>query len=355
MAALVVARSAVVGSLRGAHRPGPQYGPRRGAPGGRIAARLGGGDGEDGEEEEEEEYDPKDDALLSKTQAQAKASQAGCSELPADFMEVAATEGLRKTVLDSYLMNRKFFFLAALMGALPVVRDRIIADERFMFKVGVECAIDAGCATAAELHKRVDVFLSEFELFASDVIVGFVLDFALVTLLASPATLGVVPTLVRRTASLTGVGGGVQKWIARLPANVFAKNVPGAKYTLTDRAGCLFYKTFEYGAVGTACGFLGQAIANSALILRRQFDGDHDDDDIVMPPLLRTALVWGVHTGTSCNVRYQCVVGLERFAEGLPLMRNIPFALPLFTLVVRFTNNLIGGEQFVDLSNWAEV
>lgn len=64
------------------------------------------------------------------------------------------------------------------------------------------------------------------------------------------------------------------------------------------------------------CGLVGQAVANTAMLTRRALRAPDPDDDIVVsvPPLFKTALVWGLFMGVSANTRYQMVVGLERCA-----------------------------------------
>jgi hypothetical protein len=39
-------------------------------------------------------------------------------------------------------------------------------------------------------------------------------------------------------------------------------------------------------------------------VCRRQIHGEHEDD-VPVPPLFKTALVWGLFMGVSSNIRYQ--------------------------------------------------
>lgn len=71
-----------------------------------------------------------------------------------------------------------------------LVRDRLLADPNYLFKCLVEVIIDSGCATVAEVRKRGDDFWREFEFYLSDLLVGLVLDVALVTLITPVAVLG---------------------------------------------------------------------------------------------------------------------------------------------------------------------
>ena len=157
--------------------------------------------------------------------------------------------------------------------------------------------------------------------------------------------------------------------------------------------------------------------------IRRHIQGAKDDD-VAVPPLLGTSLVWGLFMGVSSNLRYQVVFGLERlvdmtiarkvpqvrtysssgsegedreFQTGWTMLSCVPMcrlcalvlpnsvhcrltarparrsvlesalrflihaALPHVqvaygtTVAIRFVNNVIGGEQFVDLARWAGV
>jgi uncharacterized protein YmfQ (DUF2313 family) len=67
-------------------------------------------------------------------------------------------------------------------------------------------------------------------------------------------------------------------------------------------------------AAGIVCGFIGQGIANSLMRLKRHY-GTTSEHDVAVPPLMRTALVWGLFMGVSSNSRYQVVFGLERIVD----------------------------------------
>lgn len=56
-------------------------------------------------------------------------------ELPADFLEAAAGEGLRRSALQAYLALQGSIFAGWLARLFPAFRDRLIADPRFFFKV----------------------------------------------------------------------------------------------------------------------------------------------------------------------------------------------------------------------------
>lgn len=227
---------------------------------------------------------------------------------------------------------------------VPAFRDRLIRDKMFFFKVWAEVAIDSGCATVAELRKRGDDFWGEFEFYLSDLMVGLVLDVVLVTLIAPVARPG---RPARESVS------GLKRLLGRLPSAVFEKSTPGRKFTPANRAGTFVKLGLEYSLAGIICGFVGQGVANSMMLLKRKYQGS-SEHDVAVPPLVRTALVWGMFMGLSSNSRYQVVFGLERIVDET-IARRIPQIAYLSTLAIRFANNVVGGENFIDLARWAGV
>lgn len=73
--------------------------------------------------------------------------------------------------------------------------------------------IDSCCATFAEVQKRGKDFWAEFELYAADLLVGIVVDIALVGLLAPYARIG------KRSVS-SGLFGRIQHSIGALPSRL---------------------------------------------------------------------------------------------------------------------------------------
>lgn len=90
------------------------------------------------------------------------------------------------------------------------------------------------------------------------------------------------------------------------------------------------------------------------LSFRRHLAGGASKDDVAVPPLIKTALVWGLFMGVSSNTRYQIVVGLERLVD-LSIAKRVPQVAYVTTIIIRFVNNVIGGENFIDMARWAGV
>ncbi|KAL2897925.1 Protein RETICULATA-RELATED 1 chloroplastic [Bienertia sinuspersici] len=236
--------------------------------------------------------------------------------------------------------------LGFLIRHCSMLRNWMIADPAFLFKVGTEIVIDSCCATFAEVQKRGKDFWNEFELYAADLLVGVVVDIALVGMLAPYARIG------RQTVS-TGVLGRFQHACRNLPSSVFEAERPGCRFSVKQRIAAYFYKGILYGAVGFGCGIVGQGIANTIMTAKRSVT--KSDDDVPVPPLVKSAALWGVFLAFSSNTRYQIVNGLERVVEASPLAKNVPPIAMAFTVGVRFANNIYGGMQFVDWAKWSGV
>ncbi|CAH8387901.1 unnamed protein product [Eruca vesicaria subsp. sativa] len=301
----------------------------------------GGGDDDDGEEEEEKEFGP-----LLKLEEVMKETERRRIILPDDMLEAAKSVGIRKLFLLRYLhLQGSVWPLGFLMRTCSVLRNRMLADPSFLFKVGTEIAIDSCCATFAEVKKRGEEFWSEFELYAADLLVGLVVDVALVGLLAPHARIGKTSV-----ASSTGLFKGLRRSCAALPSSVFEAERPGCKFSVNQRIATFFYKGLLYGSVGFGCGLIGQGIANLIMTAKRGIK--KSEEDIPVPPLFKSAALWGVFLGLSSNARYQIINGLERVVEGSTAVKRIPVVAMAFTVGVRFANNVYGGMQFVD---WAKL
>lgn len=310
----------------------------------------GGGDGENGGgsggggdgDEEEDEFGP----ILSFDQVVQEAEKRGVSlpSLPTDIVEAAKSVGIQKLLLLRYLdMQASAWPLGPAIRSCSLLRNRMLVDPAFLFKIGTEIVIDTCCATFAEVQKRGEEFWSEFELYAADMLVGVVVNVALVGMLAPYARFG------SRSAS-EGLLGRVRHAYDALPSSVFEAERPGYKFSVQQRIGTYFFKGILYGSVGFFCGLVGQGIANLIMTAKRSVK--KSDDDVPVPPLLKTSALWGAFLAVSSNTRYQIINGLERLVEASPVAKRVPAASLAFTVGVRFANNVYGGMQFVD---WARM
>ena len=58
--------------------------------------------------------------------------------LPAEYLATAATEGIKKSATAAYIALHGSVLAGALAKAMPWFRDRLVYDNRFLFKVGAE-------------------------------------------------------------------------------------------------------------------------------------------------------------------------------------------------------------------------
>lgn len=302
----------------------------------------GGGGGDDGVDPEEEEFGP----LLQFAEVMREIEARGV-QLPSDMLEAAKSVGIRKVFLDRYLdLQGSAWPLGFAMRSCGMLRSRMLADPTFLFKIGTEIVIDTCCATFAEVQKRGKDFWAEFELYTADMLVGVVVNIALVGMLAPYARMG-------KLSTSQGLLGRLQHAYAALPSSVFEAERPGCSFTVKQRIGTYFYKGIMYGFVGFGCGIIGQGIAN--LIMTAKRNVKKSEADVPVPPLLKSAALWGVFLGFSSNTRYQIINGLERLVEASPMAKQVPPVALAFTVGVRFANNVYGGMQFVDWARWSGV
>nr|XP_016436621.1 PREDICTED: protein RETICULATA, chloroplastic-like [Nicotiana tabacum] len=273
-------------------------------------------------------------------------AEARGATLPADMIEAAKSVGIRKLLLLRYLDLQGSAWLGAAMKSCAMLRNRMLADPSFLFKVGTEIVIDTTCATVAEVQKRGKDFWAEFELYAADMLVGVAVNVALVGLLAPYARIG-------QPSVSQGFVGRMQRAYGALPSSVFEAERPGCRFTVNQRIAAYFYKGILYGFVGFGCGIIGQGIANMIMTAKRSVK--KSEDDVPVPPLVKSALLWGVFLGVSSNTRLQIVTGLERLVESSPVGKQFPPVAMAFTVGVRFANNIYAGMQFVDWARWSGV
>uniref|UniRef100_A0A0E0LIT9 Uncharacterized protein n=1 Tax=Oryza punctata TaxID=4537 RepID=A0A0E0LIT9_ORYPU len=302
----------------------------------------GGGGGGDGGDEGDDEFGP----ILSFDQVVQEVEKRGVSlpSLPADMIEAAKSVGIQKLLLLRYLdMQASAWPLGPAIRSCSLLRNRMLVDPSFLFKIGTEIVIDTCCATFAEVQKRGEEFWSEFELYAADMLVGVVVNVALVGMLAPYARFG-------GGSASPGLLGRVRHAYDSLPSSVFEAERPGYSFSVQQRIGTYFFKGILYGTVGFFCGLVGQGIANLIMTAKRSVK--KSDDDVPVPPLLKTSALWGAFLGVSSNTRYQIINGLERVVEASPVAKRVPAVSLAFTVGVRFANNIYGGMQFVD---WARM
>ncbi|KAL5994973.1 Protein RETICULATA-RELATED 3, chloroplastic [Asimina triloba] len=206
-------------------------------------------------------------------------------------------------------------------------RSRVAADPQFPFKVLMEEVVGVSACVLGDMASRPNFGLNELDFVFSTLVVGSILNFVLMYLLAPTA--GVPPS------SVPGI-------FANSPTSHMFEAGP---YSLFDRAGTFVYKGVLFAAVGFAAGLAGTALSNGLIKLRKKLDPNFEPPN-KPPPTLLNAATWAAHMGLSSNLRYQTLNGLEfLLAKTLP---EVVFKASVVAL--RCLNNVLGGVSFVLLA-----
>ncbi|XP_055812788.1 protein RETICULATA-RELATED 3, chloroplastic-like [Solanum dulcamara] len=206
-------------------------------------------------------------------------------------------------------------------------RSRVAADPQFPFKVLMEELVGVTSAVIGDMASRPNFGLNELDFVFSTLVVGSILNFVLMYILA-PTPSASVRALPLIFASCP-------------PSHMFE---PGA-YSLFSRVGTLVYKGTLFAAVGFAAGLVGTAVSNGLIKIRKKMDPNFETPN-KPPPTLLNAATWATHMGVSSNLRYQTLNGIEFLLDKvLP-----PVVFKTSVVVLRCLNNVLGGMSFVMLA-----
>ncbi|KAM6587246.1 hypothetical protein CsatA_009851 [Cannabis sativa] len=206
-------------------------------------------------------------------------------------------------------------------------RSRVAADPQFPFKVLMEEVVGVSSCVLGDMASRPNFGLNELDFVFSTLVVGSILNFTLMYLLA--------PTLGSSSSSLPAI-------FANCPSSHMFE--PGA-YSLVNRLGTFVYKGTVFATVGFAAGLVGTAISNGLMKMRKAMDPTFETPNKA-PPTLLNAMTWAIHMGVSSNLRYQTLNGIEFVLDkGLP-----PLLFKSSVVVLRCLNNVLGGMSFVVLA-----
>lgn len=201
-------------------------------------------------------------------------------------------------------------------------RSRVSADPQFPFKVLTEEIVGVSACVLGDMASRPNFGLNELDFVFSTLVVGSILNFALMYLLAPTAGSASIST-------------------SSLPSYFFE---PGS-YSVLSRIGALTYKGAYFAAAGFASGLAGTAISNGLIALRQNMDPEFAPPN-KPPPTLLNAVTWAIHLAVSSNLRYQTLNGVEFL-----MARVLPSpGFKVSVLALRCLNNVLGGMSFVVLA-----
>lgn len=193
----------------------------------------------------------------------------------------------------------------------------------------MEELVGVSSCVLGDMASRPNFGLNELDFVFSTLVVGSILNFTLMYLLAP-----------------TAAAGAAAKQLPAIFASCPTSHMfePGA-FTILDRLGTFVYKGTVFAAVGLAAGIVGTALSNGLIKLRKKMDPGFETPNKA-PPTLLNAMTWAIHMGVSSNLRYQTLNGVEYvLAKGLP-----PLAFKSSVVVLRCLNNVLGGMSFVVLA-----
>ncbi|KAH7299557.1 hypothetical protein KP509_24G018000 [Ceratopteris richardii] len=193
----------------------------------------------------------------------------------------------------------------------------------------MEEVVGVGACVIGDMASRPNFGLDELDFVFSTIVVGSIMNFSLMYLLA-PTSMSALST-----TSLPSIFASCP------PGHVFERGT----YSVLQRLGTFVYKGAIFGTLGFGAGLLGTAISNVLVGMRKKMDPTNEVQ-VKAPPTVLNAATWAIHMGLSSNLRYQAVNGLE-FAMANALSPSL-FKMSVFC--TRALNNVLGGMSFVALA-----
>ncbi|KAG2619571.1 protein RETICULATA-RELATED 4, chloroplastic-like [Panicum virgatum] len=284
-----------------------------------------------------------DDASVNRKEALFVLAQLGrkLESLPADLAAAVAGGRVPGEIVRRFVdleASPLFRWLLQFGG----FKERLLADDLFLTKVGIECGVGIFTKTAAEYEKRRENFVKELDFVVADVIMAIVADFMLVWL---PA-----PTVSLRPP-LAVNSGAIAKFFYNCPDNAFQVALAGSSYSLLQRVGAIVRNGAKLFAVGTSASLIGTGATN-ALIKARQAVSKDFAGEVENIPIVATSVAYGVYMAVSSNLRYQILAGVieQRMLE--PLLHRHKLALGAMCFAVRTGNTFLGSLLWVDYARW---
>ncbi|XP_022752364.1 protein RETICULATA-RELATED 4, chloroplastic-like [Durio zibethinus] len=257
--------------------------------------------------------------------------------LPKDLVAAIQAGRIPGSVIERFLGLEKSGLMRWLMQ-FGGFKERLLADDLFLAKVGIECGVGIFTKTAAEYERRRENFFNELEVVFADVVMAIIADFMLVYL---PA-----PTISLRPPLAIGAGA-ISKFFYSCPDNAFQVALPGTSYSFLQRLGAVMRNGAKLFAVGTTSSLVGTAVTN-ALINARKAVEKSSAAEVENVPILATSVGYGVYMAVSSNLRYQMLAGVieQRILE--PLLHQHKLMLSAICFAVRTGNTYLGSLLWVD-------
>ncbi|KAJ6409124.1 hypothetical protein OIU84_008758 [Salix udensis] len=257
--------------------------------------------------------------------------------LPKDLAAAIQAGKIPGSVVSRFLELEESRFFGWLMQ-FGGFRERLLADDLFLAKVGMECFVGMFTKTAAEYERRRENFFNELEVVFADVVMAIIADFMLVYL---PA-----PTVSLRSP-LARNAGTIAKFLHNCPDNAFQVALAGTSYSVLQRLGAIARNGAKLFAVGTASSLVGTAVTNALINARKTVDKSAAGE-VENVPIISTSVAYGVYMAVSSNLRYQILAGVieQRILE--PMLHKHKIMLSALSFAVRTGNTFLGSLLWVD-------
>ncbi|KAL0419555.1 UNVERIFIED_CONTAM: protein RETICULATA-RELATED 4, chloroplastic [Sesamum radiatum] len=343
-----------------------------GGSGGAGGSSRGGGGGGGGNNDGNDGNDDRD-KKRNKEEALMALAEAGRSleSLPKDFRAAIQDGRIPGSIVLRYFDIEKSGFLSWLMK-FGGFKERLLADDLFLAKVGIECGVGLFTKTAAEYQRRKENFFNELEVVFADVnklhfgvvqciymydgmwrpaypyfcsyskVMAIIADFMLVYL---PA-----PTVSLRPP-LALDAGRIAKFFYSCPDNAFQIALPGTSFSLLQRIGAIMRNGAKLFAVGTTSSMVGTVVTNALINARKAVDHSATEE-VENVPVLSTSVAYGVYMAVSSNLRYQVLAGVieQRLLE--PMLHQHKLFLSAICFAVRTGNTFLGSLLWVDYARF---
>jgi hypothetical protein len=204
---------------------------------------------------------------------------------------------------------------------------RLMGDPGILLKLAYEQAMTLGLASFYEVQQRGERLKGEMDLAAVNVIAAMATNAAMVWLLCPNRSFG-APSKY-----------GWQNSLAALPCNAFDRSGPQRQYTHVSRGVGALYKVAQLGAVGLGVGAVSGGMTR-ALVSMRQGGVSAQTEALAVSPE-RQAMGYAAYAGTTGNLRYQLLNGLDRYLLGT--FNSLPLTLGVSALM-RFAGQELGEQ-----------
>ncbi|GLJ48183.1 hypothetical protein SUGI_1017400 [Cryptomeria japonica] len=187
-------------------------------------------------------------------------------------------------------------------------KARVEADPQFAFKVLMEELVGVSACVLGDMASRPNFGLNELDFVFSTLVVGCILNFTLMYMLAPSASMS------SAAQTLPGIFAGSPT------SHMFE---PGS-FNVLERMGTFVYKGTLFAAVGFAAGLVGTVISNGLISVRKKMDPNFETPNKA-PPTLLNAATWAAHMGLSSNFSYRDRVGLAGYGGLVRCQVLLPF------------------------------